>query len=180
MRTITACAVALSCFVNVVPARAQQGPPTRGESARPANVVPGGELRVAGASGNLPPFPLKHTEVHAEIAGLVAQVRARQVFQNPYDRAIEGVCVFPLPSRAAVDEMEIQLSDRTLRRVIKKREEARVIYDEARRSGRMAALLDQERPNIFTQSVANILPGEEITVSIRYFDRLPYESGFYD
>jgi Ca-activated chloride channel family protein len=180
MRTITACAVALSCFVNVGPALAQQGPSTPGESSRPANRIPGGELRIAGASGQLLPFPLKHTEVHAEIAGLVAQVRVRQVFQNPYDRAIEAVYVFPLPSRAAVDEMEIQLSDRTIRGVIKKREEARVMYDEARRSGRTAALLDQERPNIFTQSVANILPGEEITVSIRYFDRLPYESGFYE
>jgi hypothetical protein len=65
-------------------------------------------LRIAGASGDLPPFPLKHTEVHAEIAGLVAQVRVSQVFQNPYDRAIEAVYIFPLPSRAAVDEMEIQ------------------------------------------------------------------------
>jgi Ca-activated chloride channel family protein len=178
MRPITACAIALSCFVNVVPVSPQQGPPTPIESAPPA--IAGGELRIAGASGDLPPFPLKRTEVHAEIAGLVAQVRVSQVFQNPYDRAIEAVYIFPLPRRAAVDEMEIQVGDRTIRGVIKKREEARAAYDEARRSGRTAALLDQERPNLFTQSVANILPGEEISVSIRYFDRLPYESGFYE
>ncbi len=178
MRPITACAIVLSCCVNVVPARAQQGLSAPNEPARQA--IPGGELRIAGASADLPPFPLKHTEVHAEITGLVAQVRVRQVFQNPYDRAIEAIYIFPLPRMAAVDEMEIQVEDRTIRGVIKKREEARATYDEARRSGRTAALLDQERPNLFTQSVANILPGEEITVSIRYFDRLPYESGYYE
>src|SRR5262245_49552975 len=147
MRPITACAIALSCCVNFGPVSPQQGSSTPNEP--PA--IPGGELRIAGASGGLPPFPLKHTEVHAEIAGLVAQVRVSQVFQNPYDRAIEAVYIFPLPRLAAVDQMEIQLGDRTIRGVIKKREEARAAYDEARRSGRTAALLDQERPNLFTQ-----------------------------
>jgi Ca-activated chloride channel family protein len=146
----------------------------------PANAIPGGELRPAPGEGEVQAFPLKHTEVRAEITGSVAQVRVNQVFQNPYDRPIEAVYVFPLPRTAAVDDMEIRLDDRVIRGVIMRREEARALYQAARRSGRTAALLDQERPNIFTQSVANILPGEEVVVSIRFFDVLPYDAGFYE
>src|SRR6266571_3093060 len=76
----------------------------------------------------------------------------------------------PLKHRAAVDDMEIKVGDRTIKGLIKKREEARAVYEAARQAGHIAALLDQERPNIFTQSVANILPGSEVVVSIRYFE----------
>jgi len=154
--------------------RAAPAPP-----AGPPVAVSEGELRVAGGPDRAP-FPLKHTDVRAEISGSIAQVRVDQVFQNPFDRPIEAVYLFPLPRRAAVDAMEIRIGERTIHAVIKKREEARALYNQARRSGQTAALLDQERPNIFTQSVANILPGEEIVVSLRYFDLLPYEDGTYD
>src|SRR5262249_4254023 len=135
---------------------------------------------IAGAQGTQAKFILKHTDVQAEITGCIAQVNVSQVFTNPFPDPIEGVYVFPLPQHAAVDEMEIQIGDRTIRGVIKKRDEARALYDEARRLGRTAALLDQERPNLFTQSVANILPGEEIQVRLRYFELLPYASSRYE
>jgi len=182
MRRIPCCAatvVLLLFLATVSGVPADPAPPATPADTAPTNAIPGGELRVAGGQGDVQAFPLKHTEVRAEITGSVARVLVNQVFQNPYDRAIEAVYVFPLPSRAAVDDMEIRLGDRVIRGVIKKREEARAMYDAARRSGRTAALLDQERPNIFTQSVANILPGEEVVVSIRFFDLLPYESGHY-
>ncbi|HEV8336163.1 MAG TPA: VIT domain-containing protein [Candidatus Polarisedimenticolia bacterium] len=174
--------VLLALFLIAAPGalRAQQGPATQPGESTPANPIPGGELRATSEKGETKPFPLKHTDVHAEITGNVAQVRVNQVFQNPYDHPIEAVYVFPLPHKAAVDDMEIRIGDRVIRGAIKKREEARALYDVARRSGRTAALLDQERPNIFTQSVANILPGEEIVVSIRFFDVLTYDSGFYE
>src|SRR5262245_8794944 len=139
MRPIPACACTLALLLAGAfesgSGRAQQDPP----NASPANALQspapmaGGELRVVGDPAGPQAFPLKHTEVHAEITGSVAQVHLSQVFQNPYDRAIEAIYVFPLPPRAAVDDMEIQIGDRTIRGLIKRREEARALYDEARR-----------------------------------------------
>src|SRR5437867_8564263 len=80
----------------------------------------------------------------------------------------------------AVNDMEIRVGDRTIKGLIKRREEARAVYQAARQAGHIAALLDQERPNIFTQSVANILPGSEVAVTIRYFETVPYASGDYE
>ncbi|MEE9263616.1 MAG: VIT domain-containing protein, partial [Vicinamibacteria bacterium] len=142
--------------------------------------ISGGDLRVIDEDLGVQSFPLKHTHVRAEIVGNVARVEVTQSFHNPYDKKIEAVYVFPLPNRAAVDEMTIRVGERTIRGVIKKRDEARQIYDAARKAGHVAALLDQERPNIFTQSVANILPGNEVEVKIRYFEALPYESSSYE
>ncbi|MCX5784634.1 MAG: VIT domain-containing protein [Elusimicrobia bacterium] len=124
-------------------------------------------------------LPLKHTEVKAEISGLVAEVRVTQVFSNPADGPIEAVYVFPLPENAAVNEMTLTVADRVIKGQIKKREEARQIYEKARAEGRTAALLDQERPNIFTQSVANIPPGHEIRVTLKYIQDLAYDHGEY-
>ena len=76
--------------------------------------------------------------------------------------------------------MTIQIGDRTVRGLIKRREDARKIYEQAKNSGHVAALLDQERPNIFTQSVANILPGAQVTVTISYVETLRYEAGSYE
>jgi len=142
-----------------------------------ANEITQGELRTVATDGAVLRLPLRHTDVHADIAGVVAHVEVVQTFGNPYDRPIEAVYVFPLPNKAAVDAMEIRLEDRVIRGVIAKRDEARAVYEAARREGRTAALLDQERPNIFTQSVANILPGDTIEVSIRYLETLPYRDG---
>jgi Ca-activated chloride channel homolog len=180
MRPITACLLALVLITSFGPGRTQENPPSPAPATSFTDSLPGGELRAIDDSGSSQACPLKHTEVHAEITGRVAQVRLSQVFQNPFDHPIEAIYIFPLPRLAAVDDMEIRIGDRTIRGEIKKREEARALYDEARRSGRTAALLDQERPNIFTQSVANIMPGEEIVVTLRYFDLLPYESGSYE
>lgn len=124
-------------------------------------------------------FSLKHTEVDAEVSGFLASVTVTQVFTNPYAEPLEALYVFPLPEKAAVDAMELVVGQRVIRGVIQTREQARNTYERARAEGKTAALLDQERPNIFTQSVANILPGEEIRVRIHYVERLVYESGQY-
>jgi Ca-activated chloride channel family protein len=125
-------------------------------------------------------FPLKHTEVQAKIAGNVSRVEVTQTFENPFTAALEGVYVFPLPDEAAVDDMEIKIGDRIIKGTIKKREEARAIYERAKQQGRTAGLLEQERDNIFTQSLANIKPGEQIDVTIRYTDSLKFEGGNYE
>jgi Ca-activated chloride channel family protein len=124
-------------------------------------------------------FSLKHTEVDAEVSGFLASVTVTQVFENPYTEPLEALYVFPLPEKAAVDGMELVVGQRVIKGVIQTREQARETYEKAREEGKTAALLDQERPNLFTQSVANILPGEEIRVRIHYVERLVYESGTY-
>ncbi|HKP87688.1 MAG TPA: VIT domain-containing protein [Blastocatellia bacterium] len=124
--------------------------------------------------------PLKHTDVKAEISGFLSRVVVTQEFENPFKDKIEAVYTFPLPQNAAVDDMTMRVGDRTVRGRIKRREEARAIYDAAREAGNVASLLDQERPNIFTQSVANIMPGEKVTVTISYVETLKYEDGSYE
>ena len=121
--------------------------------------------------------PLKHTDVKAQVSGYVARVSVKQTFHNTFKDKIEAVYTFPLPENAAVDEMTMKIGNRVIRGKIKKREEARQIYEEARSRGYVASLLDQERPNIFTQSVANIEPGAEVEIEIKYVDLLPYEAG---
>ncbi|WP_163988967.1 VIT domain-containing protein [Pyxidicoccus caerfyrddinensis] len=124
-------------------------------------------------------FSLQHTEVDAEVSGFLASVTVTQVFENPYTEPLEALYVFPLPEKAAVDGMELVIGERIIKGVIQTREQARATYEQAKSEGKTAALLDQERPNVFTQSVANILPGERVRVRIHYVDRLPYESGTY-
>jgi Ca-activated chloride channel family protein len=123
--------------------------------------------------------PLKHTNVKAEISGSLARVTVTQEFHNPLREKIEAVYAFPLPQNAAVDDMTMIVGDRTVKGKIKRREEARMIYEAAREAGHVAGLLDQERPNIFTQSVANITPDATVKVTISYVEVLSYEDGTY-
>jgi Ca-activated chloride channel family protein len=124
-------------------------------------------------------FPLKHTDVSIQVSGPLARAQVTQQFENPYSDKIEAVYTFPLPQNAAVDDMTLTVGDRVVKGTIKKREEARAIYEAAKRRGNVAGLLDQERPNIFTQSVANILPGEQISITISYVQTLSYDGGVY-
>jgi Ca-activated chloride channel homolog len=124
--------------------------------------------------------PLKHTDVKAEISGFISRVVVTQQFQNPFKEKIEAVYVFPLPQNSAVDDMTMIIGERTVRGKILAREEARQVYETAKSSGQVAGLLDQERPNIFTQSVANILPGEQVKITISYVETLRYVDGAYE
>ena len=124
--------------------------------------------------------PLKRTDVTADIAGYVARVNVRQVFTNPSASPIEAVYTFPLPADAAVDDMTMTIGARVIKSQILRREDAREVYEAARGAGKAAALLDQERPNIFTQSVANIMPGETVSIAISYVNLLKYEDDRYE
>ena len=123
---------------------------------------------------------LKHTDVDAKVSGNIAEVEVVQTFANPYDQPLEAIYKFPLPDDAAVDDMEIKVGNQTIRGLIKRKEEAEEIYEEAKEEGKTAALLEQERDNIFSQSLANILPGEEIEVTIRYSNSLKFEGEDYE
>jgi len=126
------------------------------------------------------PVPLKHTDVKASIAGYVATVDVTQQYQNPFDSKIEAVYVFPLPHDAAVNEFVMTIGERKIRGIIRERQEAERLYREAKSQGYLASLLTQERPNVFTQSVANIEPGKAIDVHVKYFHTLAYVDGWYE
>lgn len=123
------------------------------------------------------PVPLAHTDVRASIACSISSVEVTQTFANPFSSKIEAVYVFPLPDDAAVSDFVMTIGTRKIRAVIREREEARQIYESAKSQGHHAALLSQERSNIFTQRVANIEPGEKIDVTITYFGSLTYRGG---
>lgn len=131
-------------------------------------------------SGEVLPVPLQHTDVRASIAGTIATVLVEQQFYNPFDRTIEAEYVFPLPDDAAVSDFVMVIGERRIRGVIREREEAEEIYREARRQGYRASLLTQERPNVFTQRVANIEAGKQIDVQLTYFNRLSFADGAYE
>lgn len=126
------------------------------------------------------PVPLKHTSVEGNIEGCISTVDVQQQFHNPYNSKIEAVYVFPLPQSAAVNEFLMTIGDRKIRGIIREREKAEQIYASARRKGHVAALMTQERPNIFTQMVANIEPGKQIDINIRYFNTLQYDDGAWE
>ena len=140
-----------------------------------------GSLQVVDPNGNLKAVcPLKHTDVKAQVSGFLSRVTVTQEFENPFKDKIEAVYRFPLPQSAAVDDMTMLVGDRTVRGKILRREEAEAVYEAAKNNGQTASLLNQERPNIFTQSVANILPGEQIKITISYVETLKYEDGAYE
>ncbi len=124
--------------------------------------------------------PLEHTDVTADISGYIGKVTVVQRFKNELDHPIEAEYIFPLPEMAAVDSMVMQIGDKTIRSVIKEREEATKIYEKAKKEGKRAALLNQERPNIFTQHVANIMPGDKIEIKITYVENIKFEDGIYE
>lgn len=139
------------------------------------------QLQIIGKDGKPAGFiPLRHTTVKTEISGFVARTEVTQEFENVLTNPVEAIYVFPLPHDGAVDGMTMKVGDREIQAVIKERDEARKIYEAARNAGHTAALLDQERPNIFTQSVANIPPNSKVEVTLYVLELLKYEGGTYE
>jgi Ca-activated chloride channel homolog len=139
------------------------------------------QLQIIGKDGKVAGFvPLKHTGIKTEISGFVARIEVTQEFENDLPDAVEAVYVFPLPHDSAVDGMTMTVGEREIRAVIKERDEARKIYEQARNTGHTAALLDQERPNIFTQSVTNIPPNGTVQIKLSVLELLKYEAGTYE
>jgi Ca-activated chloride channel homolog len=128
----------------------------RGERDREAGL---GALRTE--RGNL---PLHRLDVHAAITGLVARIQLTQGFRNPYDIPLEATYVFPLPDRAAVTRMVLTAEDRTVEGVLRERATAREEYDKAIAAGQRAGIAEEDRPDVFTMRVGNILPGEQVSV----------------
>ncbi len=128
-------------------------------------------------TGQYEPVPLTHTDVALDVRGLVAAATVTQQYVNSTDAPIEAVYVFPLPHEAAVYDMEIRIGNRIIRSVIRERAEAKRVYEAAKSAGQHTALVEEERPNIFTASVANLMPGDHVDVRLRYVEPLTWEDG---
>ncbi|HSL52851.1 MAG TPA: TonB-dependent receptor, partial [Pyrinomonadaceae bacterium] len=124
--------------------------------------------------------PLKHTDVKAQVSGFLSRVTVTQEFENTFPNKIEAVYVFPLPDAAAVDDLTMVIGDRVVKGKILRREEAQAAYTAAKQAGRITSLLNQEQANVFTQQVANIMPGQSIRITISYVETLQYEDGSYE
>lgn len=125
-------------------------------------------------------LPLKRTTVDVHVAGVIAEVRVVQHYRNEGQQAIEADYVFPGSTRAAVGGMQVRIADRLITAQIREKQQARIEYAAAKQEGKTAALLEQQRPNVFQMRVANILPGDEVQVELRYTELLLPEQGRYE
>ncbi len=135
--------------------------------------IPGGDPKTE-------QLPLAETKAKVEIAGVIAKVAVTQVYVNRGTKPIEAVYVFPGSTRAAVVGMEMQIGDRVIVAKIQTRADASKIYEKARKAGKTASLLQQERPNVFSMRVANIMPKDRVVVRLRYVETLVPSQGVYE
>ncbi len=136
-----------------------------------------GEFRLHSANGSVDIALLKNTDIKITANGLLARVIVKQQFHNSSTEWVEGEYVFPLPENSAVDYMAMIIGERRIIGEIKEKKEAKKIYEEAKKSGKKASLVVQQRTNLFTNRVANIAPGETIEIELHYFETLQYDQG---
>lgn len=151
-------------------AAAEQPPATR--SLAPYFVVEGG-------APGVDTLPLKRTEVEATIAGVIADVRVTQVYRNEGSAPIDARYVFPASTRAAVYALRLRVGDRAVDAQIREKQQARREFGQAKREGRRASLLEQRRPNVMQMAIANVLPGDEVAVDLRYTETIVPAEGTY-
>ena len=140
------------------------------------DIQPGLRIRPMSGGPTLP-APNVSTNVTTTISGLIVRTTVSQTFHNPSSEWAEGIYVFPLPEQAAVDHLRMRIGERVIEGMIQERAEAKKTFEQAKRKGQRASLLEQERPNVFTASVANLAPGEPIIVDIEYQDTVRYDQG---
>jgi Ca-activated chloride channel family protein len=162
--------VLLSLLILLISSRAQAG-----ERPSLENVTHGSLLFKSADDSDYIAAPTVNTKVSIHISGMVARATVIQSFTNPNNGWAEGIYVFPLPENAAVDHMRMHIGERIIEGRIKERAEAKKIYRQAKQAGKKTSLLEQERPNIFTTSLANIGPHETIQVELQYQQTLQYE-----
>ena len=144
------------------------------------DVTQGSLLFKSPVMGRYIPAPLLRTNVNIAVTGTIARTVLTQEFVNPSrvkDDWAEGVYVFPLPDTAAVDHLRMKVGDRTIIGEIRERGEAKRAYEQARQEGKRASVVEQERPNVFTVSVANIAPQDRTTIEIEYQETVRYDHG---
>lgn len=123
--------------------------------------------------------PSLKTQVKINVTGVVARTQLTQTFKNASDQWVNGIYVFPLPENAAVDHLQMRIGERVIEGQIKEKQQARQLYETAVQQGKKASLIVQQRPNLFTNSVANIGPGELVSITIEYQQTLAYQQNTY-
>ncbi|HVQ38359.1 MAG TPA: VIT domain-containing protein [Pyrinomonadaceae bacterium] len=129
---------------------------------------------------NVDHLPLKDTRVEIAVSGVIADVKVVQTYRNEGSRPINASYVFPASTRAAVYAMRMRIGDQIIVAKIKEREAAKQEFDKAKEEGKSASLLEQNRPNVFSMSLANIMPQEQIEIELRYTELLVPTDGVYE
>lgn len=132
-----------------------------------------GILSVKGKEG-ASPLPLADVRISARVNDRIAQVSIEQVFQNPHSEFLEAIYTFPISGGAAVHRFEMRVADRIVKGIVKEREEAKKVYEQAIQDGKQAAILEKERDDVFTVQLGNLPPGEKATIRIEYSERLSF------
>ncbi|HEY6403910.1 MAG TPA: VIT domain-containing protein [Blastocatellia bacterium] len=125
-------------------------------------------------------LPLKDTRVQIDVSGVIADVKVVQTYRNEGARPINARYVFPASTRAAVYAMRMRIGDQVIVAKIKEREKAKQEFDKAKQEGKSASLLEQDRPNVFSMNLANIMPGDQVEVELRYTELLIPTDGVYE
>ena len=125
-------------------------------------------------------LPLKDTQVEISVAGVIADVKVRQIYRNEGSRPINASYVFPASTRAAVYSMRMQIGNEIIVAKIKEREQAKKDFERAKEEGKSASLLEQQRPNVFSMSLANIMPQEQVEIELRYTELLVPTDSVYE
>ncbi len=162
----------LFCFLAPTPIRAQNG------SDQDHTLSP--YFFVEHTAEGVDALPLRSTAVTVDIAGVIADVKVKQVYQNTGSRPLEAIYVFPGSTRAAVYGMKMIIGERVQEAKILERQAAQATYSKAKHEGKSATLLEQHRPNVFQMRVANIMPGDAITVELSYTELLKPTAGTYN
>jgi Ca-activated chloride channel family protein len=129
---------------------------------------------------NVDHLPLKDTRVEISVSGVIADVKVRQIYRNEGARPINATYVFPASTRAAVYAMRMQLGNEIIVAKIKEREQAKKEFEQAKEEGKSASLLEQERPNVFSMSLANIMPQEQVEIELRYTELVVPTDNVYE
>ena len=164
-RLIAVSAIALCTALAVTAAAPLQAQDAVEEDSGPGSGVL--LLRARDGAAAVPAVQLG-TDMDVTVSGQVARIRVTQAFRNTSDRWVEASYLYPLPQDGAVDTLKMVVGQRVIVGKIKRREEAQKIYDKAMKEGRKASLVEQQRPNMFTNRVANVGPGETVIVQIEY------------
>ena len=123
--------------------------------------------------------PAVKSEVRITVTGPIVRTTVTQTFHNTTGRCVEGLYVYPLPELSAVDTLKMTIGSRVIVGEIREREQARKEYEQAKSEGRKAALVEQQRPNVFTTSVSGVMPGDDTIIEIAYQEMAQYENGEY-
>ena len=166
-------AVALSVLVPPLHAAAQDEPRRADKTLSPYFFVEDGDP-------SIDQLPLKDTRVEVAIAGVIADVSVRQVYENHGSRPIHARYIFPASTRAAVYGMTMTVGEVRTVATIRERERAAREFEAARREGKNAALLEQSRPNVFSMKLANVMPGDKVVVELKYTELLVPTDGVYE